>query len=156
MKSDGTPVYAGDSCKADAIPAPVANTLANVLTHVVDDGTGRRAAITGYQIAGKTGTINGDASATFVGITPNYSVSVMYFNPRANEDVGGHGGGIPADIYKQAMTPILTKEPAVTFPAPDPAVVAGNRGPGDVSQPVQRSVEAGDVGGSKLGARRER
>jgi membrane peptidoglycan carboxypeptidase len=129
-KDDGTPLYAGDKCTPNAVAPPVANTLSNMLLNVVEDGTGRKAAIPGYQIAGKTGTIQGDNSATFVGITPNYAVSVMYFNNKAQENVGGHGGGVPAQIYHDAMLPILTKEPAATFPPSDPAVEAGTQGAG--------------------------
>jgi hypothetical protein len=54
----------------------------------------------------------------------------MYFNPKAGEDVGGHGGGIPAQIFNAAMTPILTAEPVAQFPAADPAVAAGTKGQG--------------------------
>jgi membrane peptidoglycan carboxypeptidase len=129
-KGDGTPLYAGDKCTPNAVAPGVANTLSNMLLNVVEDGTGRKAAIPGYQIAGKTGTINNDFSATFVGITPNYAVSVMYFNNKEQEDVGGHGGGVPAQIYHDAMLPILTKEPAAVFPPSDPAVEAGTKGPG--------------------------
>jgi membrane peptidoglycan carboxypeptidase len=129
----GAVIDTGDHCTPNAIPAGVANTLANMMVHVVEDGTGRKAAIPGVPIAGKTGTIQGDKSATFVGITPTYSVSVMYFNPKAGEDVGGHGGGIPAQIFNAAMTPILTAEPVVPFPPADPAVAAGTKGTGYVA-----------------------
>jgi membrane peptidoglycan carboxypeptidase len=134
-KSDGTPLYAGDACHPNAVAPGVANTLSNMLLNVVQDGTGQKAAIPGYQIAGKTGTTNDDKSAAFVGITPNYAVSVMYFNNKAQEDVGGHGGGIPAQIYHDAMLPIFTKEPAATFPPSDPAVEAGTKGPGPGAAP---------------------
>ena len=129
-KSDGTPLYNGDTCHPDAIPAGVANTLSNMMLDVVRDGTGVKAAIPGHDIAGKTGTIQDDKSATFVGITPQYAVSVMYFNPKTQENVGGHGGGIPAQIFHDAMAPILAGQPNTPFPPADPAVAAGTRGTG--------------------------
>ncbi|TFV90494.1 transglycosylase domain-containing protein [Blastococcus sp. CT_GayMR16] len=133
LKDDaGKVIDTGDHCTPNAIPAGVANTLANMMLRVVEDGTGRRAAIPGVDVAGKTGTIQGNNSATFVGITPQYAVSVMYFNPKAQQDVGGHGGGLPADIFQDAMAPILTAEPATPFPPADPAVAAGTRGTGYV------------------------
>jgi membrane peptidoglycan carboxypeptidase len=104
-----------------------------MMLNVVQDGTGRKAAISGHDIGGKTGTINDDKSATFVGITPDYAVSVMYFNPKTLEDVGGHGGGIPAQIFHDAMTPILANQPNAPFPPADPAVAAGTRGTGYAS-----------------------
>jgi len=133
LKEDGTALYAGDSCHPNAIPAGVANTLANMLLHVVEDGTGRSAAVPGHDIAGKTGTIQGDNSATFVGITPQYAISIMYYNPKEQQNVGGHGGGLPARVFHDAMTPILGGQPNTPFPAPDPAVAAGTHGTGYVA-----------------------
>src|SRR3954454_21220711 len=130
--SSGKVLDTGDHCTPDAVAPGVADTLNQMLTQVVEDGTGRKATIPGFQIAGKTGTIQGNKSATFVGTTPNYAVSVMYFNPKTQEDVGGHGGGIPAQMFHDAMTPILTKEPAAAFPPADPAVARGTRGVGYV------------------------
>jgi membrane peptidoglycan carboxypeptidase len=132
-KDDGTPLFAGDSCHPNAIPAGVANTLANMMLHVVEDGTGRSAAVPGHDIAGKTGTIQGDNSATFVGITPQYAVSVMYYNPKRQQNVGGHGGGLPARVFHDAMTPILAGQPNTPFPPSDPAIAAGTRGTGYVA-----------------------
>jgi membrane peptidoglycan carboxypeptidase len=131
----GKVIDTSDHCTPNALAPGVANTLANMMVHVVEDGTGRKAAVPGVPIAGKTGTIQGDKSATFVGITPTYAVSVMYFNPKAGEDVGGHGGGIPAQIFNAAMTPILTSEQVVPFPPSDPAVAAGTKGQGYVAPP---------------------
>ena len=127
-KDDGSPLYGGTKCTPNAIPPGVADTLDQMLRNVVEDGTGRKAAIDGHEIVGKTGTIQGDKSATFVGGTPDYTVSVMYYNPKSQEDVGGHGGGIPAQIFHDAMAPILANEPNKPFAPADPAVAAGTRG----------------------------
>jgi membrane peptidoglycan carboxypeptidase len=126
----GQVIDTGDRCTPNAIPPGVADTLSNMLLKVVEDGTGRKAAIAGHDVAGKTGTINDDKSATFVGITPDYAVSVMYFNPKSQENVGGHGGGIPAQIFHDAMAPILAGQANTPFPPADPAVAAGTRGGG--------------------------
>jgi membrane peptidoglycan carboxypeptidase len=139
-KDDGSPLYGGTKCTPNAIPPGVADTLDQMLRNVVEDGTGRKAAIDGHEIVGKTGTIQGDKSATFVGGTPDYTVSVMYYNPKSQEDVGGHGGGIPAQIFHDAMAPILAGQPNNPFAPADPAVVAGNRG-GGYSEPAQSSPQ---------------
>ena len=47
----------------------------------------------GFQIAGKTGTTQNTNSVAFVGYTPEIAASVMVFNPKEVEDVGGFGGG---------------------------------------------------------------
>src|SRR4029450_6091404 len=111
LKDDaGAVIDTGDHCTPDAVAPGVADTLNQMLTQVVEDGPGRKAALPGHQIAGKTGTIQEDKSATFVGTTPNYAVSVMYFNPKAQEPVGGHGGGIPAQMVHARLVTIPSSE----------------------------------------------
>ena len=131
-KDDGSPVYSGDACTPNAIAPAVANTLANMMTGVITPaGTGRRAQIPGHDIAGKTGTTNDNKTAAFAGMTPDYSAAVLYFDPKTNPTpVGGVGGGIPGQIWHDAMAPILTNEPNHPFAPADPAVVAGTKGPG--------------------------
>jgi membrane peptidoglycan carboxypeptidase len=126
----------------------VANTLSNMLLNVVQDGTGQKAAIPGHDVMGKTGTINNDFSATFVGGTPDYTVSVMYFNPKAQEDVGGHGGGIPAQIFHDAMAPILANQPNTPFAPADPAVAAGTQGPGAAEPTTTATSDSQGNGGA--------
>jgi membrane peptidoglycan carboxypeptidase len=128
--ADGNVIDTGDRCTPNAIAPGVANTLANMMIGVVTSGTGRRAAIPGHDIGGKTGTTQENKTAAFGGITPNYAVSVMYFDPRGVIKVGGEGGGVPATIFHDAMAPILANQPNTPFPAPDPAVAAGTRGSG--------------------------
>jgi membrane peptidoglycan carboxypeptidase len=128
--ADGQLVDTGDHCTAEAIKPGVANTLANMMIGVVTGGTGRRAAIPGHDIAGKTGTTQENKTAAFGGITPNYAVSVMYFDPLGKIKVGGEGGGVPATIFHDAMAPILANQPNTPFPPADPAVAAGTRGRG--------------------------
>jgi membrane peptidoglycan carboxypeptidase len=128
--ADGQVINTGDRCTPDAIRPGVADTLANMMVGVVTSGTGRRAAIPGHTIAGKTGTTQDNKTAAFGGITPKYAVSVMYFDPLGQINVGGEGGGIPATIFHDAMAPILAGQPDTAFRPADPAVVAGTRGGG--------------------------
>jgi membrane peptidoglycan carboxypeptidase len=128
--ADGNVIDTGDKCTPDALAPGVANTLANMMLGVVSGGTGRSAAVPGHDIGGKTGTTQDNKTAAFGGITPNYAVSVMYFDPLGKILVGGHGGGVPAQIFHDAMAPILANQPNTPFPAPDPAVAAGTKGAG--------------------------
>ncbi|MDK3255465.1 transglycosylase domain-containing protein [Blastococcus capsensis] len=127
---DGAPLVDGDVCTPEAIPAGVANTLNQMLRKDVEPGyagqTGRRAYVPGHQIAGKTGTTQENVSVAFVGYTPEIAASVMVFNPKEAEDVGGFGGGKGATIWHDAMAPILTVRGSSDFPPADPAVVRGN------------------------------
>jgi membrane peptidoglycan carboxypeptidase len=131
----GKPYDTGTHCTPNAIAPGVANTLANMMVGVVSPaGTGRRAIIPGHTIGGKTGTTQGNITAAFGGITPDYSVAVMYFDPNPDPKkvvpVGGVGGGVPASIFHDTMAPILATQPDHPFPPADPAVVAGTRGAG--------------------------
>lgn len=97
----------------------VANHLLSMLEAVVeDDGTGRRARIKGYRVAGKTGTsrLVGKKGyeknrhiATFVGIAPVSSprlvVAVMIREPRA---ISYYGGAVAAPLFADIMEGSLT------------------------------------------------
>ncbi|MCZ2859051.1 transglycosylase domain-containing protein [Blastococcus sp. VKM Ac-2987] len=133
LGDDGEPLVDGDRCTPEAIPAGVANTLNQMLRKDVEPGyegqTGRRAYVPGHQIAGKTGTTQENVSVAFVGYTPEIAASVMVFNPKEKEDVGGFGGGKGATIWHDAMAPILTTRGSSDFPPADPAVVRGETVP---------------------------
>jgi membrane peptidoglycan carboxypeptidase len=120
---DGEPVVKGDQCEQVVEPG-LANTLNQMMRKDVEPGsrmqTGSRAYIPGHQIAGKTGTVNENDSVTFVGSTPQYTASVMVFRPKDKQSVGGFGGGKPAGIWRDAMSPILSNQAPVPFPPADP------------------------------------
>jgi membrane peptidoglycan carboxypeptidase len=123
----------GDQCTPEAIPAGVANTLNQMLRKDVEPGnpgqTAPGAYVRGHQIAGKTGTAQGNVSVAFVGYTPEITASVMVFNPKKNENVGGFGGGKGATVWRAAMAPILEARGSGEFPPADPVVVNGNTRP---------------------------
>jgi membrane peptidoglycan carboxypeptidase len=129
-KKDGSPLVPESTCEKDAIPQGVATTLNQILRKDVEPGfsgqTASRAYIPGHQIAGKTGTAQGNISVAFVGYTPEYTASVMVFDPKTEQDVGGFGGGKGATIWHDAMQPILSKEKTAAFPKADPKVENGN------------------------------
>ena len=85
-----------------------ARLLTSILQGVVQSGTGRRAAIPGVPIAGKTGTTDNYGDAWFVGYTPELvtAVWVGYPNelrPMLTEFHGRPvaGGTLPAMIWKE-------------------------------------------------------
>jgi membrane peptidoglycan carboxypeptidase len=148
---DGAPLVPGDDCTPEAIPAGVAATLNQMLRKDVEPGhpgqTAPRAYVPGHQIAGKTGTTQNNFSVAFVGYTPEITASVMVFNPKRNEDVGGFGGGKGATVWHDAMAPILDARGSSDFPPADPAVARGNTravpGCDSVSDCVQVLADAG-------------
>ncbi|MEU7700000.1 penicillin-binding protein 2, partial [Streptomyces sp. NPDC039028] len=92
-----------------------ARTLAQMLESVVDDreGTGTRAAIPGYRVAGKTGTANRvdpelgrykGYTASFAGFAPADAPQVTVYCAIQNPTKGSYfGGQICGPIYKKVM-----------------------------------------------------
>jgi membrane peptidoglycan carboxypeptidase len=128
----GRPAGTGDHCTRNAVPAGVAHTVAQVLRGDVQTpiGTATRANIPGHDIAGKTGTSQNNFSVAFIGSTPEYTASVMVYNPDHNQDVGGFGGGKGAQIWHDAMLPILSAQATAPFPPADPAYLYAGHGSG--------------------------
>lgn len=59
-----------------------ANTLTSMLTTVVEEGTGQKAKLTAHDVAGKTGTTNGNKDMWFVGYTSYYTTGVWVGNDK--------------------------------------------------------------------------
>jgi len=74
----------------------------------------------------------------FVGYLPEYSASVMVFNPKAKQTVPGFGGNIPATIWRAAMAPFLEGKTTTAFPPADPELMGP---PPPAPQPQQSRPE---------------
>ncbi|RPF34817.1 transglycosylase domain-containing protein [Streptomyces sp. TLI_185] len=113
----------------------VADNVTDVLKTVVDKGTGTAAQLTGRDVAGKTGTTDGNKSAWFVGYTPQLSTSITMFRYDDDEakknrtflemyGTGGqkkiHGASFPAQIWHDYMEEALKGQPVKDFPTPEP------------------------------------
>src|ERR1700712_4459116 len=122
-----------------AIPASVAADMAGMMSHVVSEGTARRAALDGIPTAGKTGTTNAYRDAWFVGYTGNFTCAVWYGNDDYSPTNRMTGGSLPAqtwhDIMVVAHQGVEVKEIAGIGmgtklpPAPVAANVAANGAP---------------------------
>ncbi|MET8558391.1 transglycosylase domain-containing protein [Streptomyces sp. NPDC004959] len=117
-----------------AFPKPVADNVTDVLKNVVEKGTGTSAKIPGRDVAGKTGTTDGNKSAWFVGYTPQVSTAIAMFRfddnaknkQRKFEEMYGtgnqtsiHGASFPAQIWKDYMLLALKDAPKESFPKPE-------------------------------------
>ncbi|WP_406138151.1 transglycosylase domain-containing protein [Streptomyces sp. NBC_01089] len=135
VTSEGRTVYQHDQVEKSAFSSAIASNVTNVLKTVVDKGTGTAARIPGRQIAGKTGTTDGNKSAWFIGYTPQLSTAIDMY--RFNDDAKGqnrqfeemygtggedqiHGASFPAKIWHNYMAQALKNTPAKGFPAPEP------------------------------------
>jgi penicillin-binding protein 1A len=102
----GDPVWRFDrdgKQPTQAIPASVAADMAEMMSHVVDEGTARRARLDGIPAAGKTGTTNAFRDAWFVGYTGNFTMAVWYGNDDYSSTNRMTGGSLPAQTWHDVM-----------------------------------------------------
>jgi penicillin-binding protein 1A len=103
--SSGEVIYRHDR---DTPPKQVLDTrvvhdMNFMLNKVVEEGTGKRAALEGIPVAGKTGTTNGYKDAWFVGFTGNLVASVWYGNDDSSPMNDMTGGTLPAMTWHEVM-----------------------------------------------------
>ncbi|MFJ4842951.1 transglycosylase domain-containing protein [Streptomyces sp. NPDC088746] len=135
VKHKGEVIYQHDTVTKNAFPSVVADNVTDVLKNVVENGTGTPAQIPGRDVAGKTGTTDGNKSAWFVGYTPQISTAVSMFRMDDDETkknreflemygTGGeksiHGASFPAQIWQDYMSDAVKGTKVVNFPKPEP------------------------------------
>jgi penicillin-binding protein 1A len=133
----------------------IAREVDSIMQSVVKVGSGTRAAVPGYTVAGKTGTTEGYGDAWFVGFTEDYTVAVWVGYPKEfrsmKTEFNGEpvaGGTYPAAIFSSFMRAILPEKVDVppsggiapvqgTTPAPSgtPAPESGGGTPAEPSNP---------------------
>ena len=97
-----------------------AAVITDMLTGVIQEGTGRRAAGLKRPLAGKTGTTNDYRDALFVGFSPGTAVGV-WVGQDDNTTLGPHETGAKAalPIWTAFMASVLETEPVGYFDIPD-------------------------------------
>ena len=124
---DGNVLFKQSAKPERAISVQNARTVTQVLTQVVQRGTGTAAQVPRWQVAGKTGSTDNNADAWFVGVTPKLSTAVWMGAPATNgipmRNVGQfpivYGGTYPAMIYGAFMRQFLAGQTVVDFAPPD-------------------------------------
>ena len=127
LRGDTRPI---DARRAGNGPRVLSEETAGLLTHmmqaVVQDGTGRRARLNGWQVAGKTGTTQKARDAWFIGYTADYVAGVWMGYDDNRPLTGVTGGGLPAEIWREVMERIhkgRTPRPLNAIRPQEPAVV---------------------------------
>ncbi|UUU32634.1 penicillin-binding protein [Streptomyces sp. CA-210063] len=139
-----------------AFTSEVADNVTDVLKTVVDEGTGTSAQLTGREVAGKTGTTDGNKSAWFVGYTPQLSTAISMYRMDDDESnknrtflemygTGGqetiHGASFPAEIWHDYMEDALKGVAPEDFPEPEPIGVIVNDDPDPTPTPTVTESE---------------
>ena len=139
------------------IRTEAAEQLIWMLEKVVSEGTGSRAALPGWQAAGKTGTSQEARDAWFIGFTAEYVTGVWMGYDDNTPLQGVTGSGLPAEIWRETMIRVhegLTPRPLPMrdpVPPTTPAPGGAGRGPagglGGAVDQILRDIFGGGGGG---------
>ncbi|SFV57715.1 Multimodular transpeptidase-transglycosylase [hydrothermal vent metagenome] len=108
IEEDGTQIYKKDEESRYITSPKQAFIMTTILRDVVKRGTGRKAAVKGLEVAGKTGTTNKSIDAWFAGYSPTIETIVWFGNddnsPMYKGETGGRVSG-PAfsKYYEQVL-----------------------------------------------------
>lgn len=120
--SDGNPVeFPGTHPRFLPVMRPeTARIVTDMLTTVVQEGTGRKAKKLERPAGGKTGTTNDSKDVWFAGFTPDL-VTVVWVGYDGSRPLGRRvtGGGAAAPIWTDFMSRVLADRPIREFIAPE-------------------------------------
>ncbi|HVK42948.1 MAG TPA: PBP1A family penicillin-binding protein [Phenylobacterium sp.] len=103
------------------IANPALSDMNRMLRSAVASGTGARAKIAGYDLAGKTGTTSDYKDAWFAGYSGGFT-TVVWMGRDDGASMGRiTGGSAPAELWRGFMTVALKRVPAQAIPAGPPA-----------------------------------
>jgi penicillin-binding protein 1A len=119
------------AARQGVIGSPALQYMNQMLRQVVIAGTGTRARVPGYDLAGKTGTTSDYRDAWFVGYTGGFVAAVWTGKDDNTPMKRVTGGGAPAEIWRNFMAAALPRIqaqpiPGGAAPAPAPADSIGD------------------------------
>lgn len=116
--------------------------MVNILTGVIQRGTGSVVRPLKRNLGGKSGTSNDNIDAWFIGFSPDLVVGV-WVGKDTPEPLGPHdtGGGVAAPIFRDFMKMALADRPDVPFRVPDSVkLVRVNATTGEVARAGDTNV----------------
>jgi len=104
----------------------------DMLSYAVKVGTGKRAKLANWPIAGKTGTTQNNRDAIFVGYSANMITGVWIGNDDGTPTNGVGGGSLPADLWSDFMKRTHKGLPVTPLPtthiiSPPPTDIIGEK-----------------------------
>ncbi len=117
----------GTGVQERVIQQSAARELTYMMSQVVARGTGTRAQIPGWELAGKSGTTNSARDAWFIGFNADYVIGVWMGYDDNSPMTGVTGGGLPAEIWQATMSRVVTGETPKPLPmdVPGPSTTGG-------------------------------
>ncbi len=121
IKGDETPLIGQEGGLGErVISEDAARELVYMMSEVVTNGTGQRAALPGRPAAGKTGTTQAARDAWFLGFTADYVAGVWMGYDDNTPLTGVTGSGLPAEIWKETMLRVHEGLPVRRLPMATP------------------------------------
>ena len=122
LRGDAEPLMGtGGGIGERVIQEGAAGQLIYMMEKVVSEGTGQRAQFGGRQLAGKTGTTSAAKDAWFIGFSADYVAGVWMGYDDNTPLKGVTGGGLPAEIWREAMKRVHEGVPVKPLPMVAPA-----------------------------------
>lgn len=126
------------------ISSETAKTMLSMMESVVTDGGGKYGQVTGYSVAGKTGTseaIEGSTAgyvSSFVGVAPTDDpqlvVLLTLYNPQGKDHFGGH---IAAPVVSQILSEVL---PYLDVPSNNSLTTPGASTPSQTTTDIKKTT----------------
>ena len=127
LGDDAPLIGAGGGIGERVIQESAARELIWMMEKVVSEGSGKRAALPGWQVAGKTGTTQAARDAWFIGFTADYVTGVWMGYDNNTPLTGVTGGGLPAEIWKETMLRVHEGQTPRPLPMTEPKEVVEQR-----------------------------